>query len=111
MLRTSEPLEVLKPVLKTIAVALVTPPADGVALTLTTLVPINIKCLERSDGMLEEARLNALRTISVIGTLETGIDSPVSIDSFIIQSPVRRTASHGKVCKVVISITSPTARS
>jgi hypothetical protein len=46
-----------------------------------------------------------------MGIFETGIDSPVSIDSFIMQSPVRSVASHGNVCRVVMSIMSPTARS
>lgn len=111
ILRTSEPFEVLKPVRTTNAVALVAPPVGVVALTLTTLVPMNMKCLESSDGILVEARLNVFKTESVIGTLETGMDSPVSIDSFMIQSPVRSTASHGKVCRVDISIMSPIAKS
>ena len=111
MLRTSVPLDVLNPVRTTIAEAVAAPPVGVVARTLTTFVPMNIKCLEKLVGILEEARLNAFSTLSVMGALETGIDSPVSIDSFIIQSPVRSTASHGNVCNVDISITSPMAKS
>lgn len=38
----------------------------------------------------------SMRPSSLIGILETGTDSPVSMDSFTIASPERRTASQGK---------------
>jgi hypothetical protein len=44
-----------------------------------------------------KGELEAVAMVHSIGTLETGTDSPVSIDSLTIASPERRTTSAGKV--------------
>lgn len=102
--RTSAPFAVLKPVLTTIAVAvdILSPP-----LTRTILVPMNKKCFDISAGILDDDKFIFLRVGSLIGTLDTGTDSPVSMDSFKMQSPDTSIASHGTVCTFAISIRSP----
>lgn len=104
MLRTRPPLAELKPVRTTMAVA-----KDTLSLprTLTILVPINKKCLEISAGILDEDRFILRRVKSLIGTFDTGTDSPVSMDSFSIQSPDTSMASHGTVWTLAMSIKSP----
>lgn len=102
--RTSAPFAVLKPVLTTMAVAVVTlsPPR-----TRTILVPMNKKCLAISAGILDDDRFIFLSVASLMGILETGTDSPVSMDSLRMQSPDTSIASHGTVCIFAISIKSP----
>lgn len=101
MLLTRAPFAELKPVRTTMAVA-------GVMLlperTRTTFVPINKKCLVISAGIVAVDKFILRKTASVTGILDTGTDSPVSMDSFKMQSPETRTASHGTVCKLAMSI-------
>lgn len=101
---TSAPLAELKPVRTTMAVA-----ADTLShpLTRTILVPMNRKCFDISAGMVEEDKFILRKVGSLMGALDTGTDSPVSMDSFKIQSPDTSIASHGTVCTLAISIKSP----
>jgi hypothetical protein len=105
---TKAPFVVLKPVRTTIPTA--SPPlvvlwAFSNLRMRTIFVPQNMKCLPRSGGTSPPTAIIARTVTSSTGILETGTDSPVSIDSLTIASPDRRTTSAGKVCK------DPSARS
>lgn len=108
MLLTKAPFAELKPVRTTIAVATDTLLPQR---TRTTLVPMNKKYFESSAGIVNVKRFIFRKTASVTGILDTGTDSPVSMDSFNIQSPAISIASHGTVFRSAISIKSPGTRS
>jgi len=95
ILLTRDPLVVLNPALTTIAIAGPSSPR----LTLTIFVPENKKCFANS-GEIVVVKLKICNTSFLVhGNFETGTDSPVNILSFTIASPVRRSASQGKMDK------------
>ena len=74
------------------------PPGDVLRIRII-LVPLYRTCFDKSALISPPGADTRLTTADSIGTLETGTDSPVSIDSLTIASPERRTTSAGKVCK------------
>lgn len=73
------------------------------------LVPQNKMCLAKAGEGSPTMLLIAFRADSTTGSLDTGMDSPVSIDSLTIASPDNNNRSAGKVCRLAAdtSITSP----
>lgn len=63
------------------------------------LVPLYRTCFDKSALISLPGAETSPTTPDSIGTLDTGTDSPVSIDSLTMASPERRTTSAGKVCK------------
>lgn len=88
-------------------------PAGVVCLIRTIFVPLKTTWRDNSGGTSPPGLLTSETPSTSTGTLETGTDSPVSMDSFTIASPERRRKSAGKVCKEgsEMSTTSPGTRS
>jgi hypothetical protein len=107
---------VLKPVLTAMARATASSSLSSCGrLARMILVPQNRKCLASSGAMDEAAKLSSRRDSSLVGTFDTGTDSPttiriypyyvttmlrqgllpVSMLSFTMQSPARRMLSQG----------------
>ena len=88
------------PVRRTMATASSSPLPPGDVLRIRMiLVPLYRTCFDKSALISPPGAETRPTTPDSIGTLETGTDSPVSIDSLTIASPERRTTSAGKVCK------------
>ena len=93
---TRDPLVVLNPVLTTMASATAwSSPSSCGRLARIIFVPQNKKCRAASGETVEADKSKANSVSSVAGNLEIGTDSPVSMLSLTIQSPLSNKLSLG----------------